>query len=59
MPHTLAHTPGDRVRVIDGPFATYEAVVRAVDVYHLKLDVAAAGITIPITVHPNQVERVG
>jgi transcription antitermination factor NusG len=56
MPHPHAHTIGDKVRVTDGPFSGHEATVRAVAEDHLKLDVAAKALIVPITVHPHQIE---
>jgi len=57
MPHTPAHTIGDKVRVTDGPLSGHDAIIRAIAGDQLKLDVTAASLTIPITAHPEQVER--
>ncbi len=51
--------PGDRVRVLDGPFADFEAHVLAVDPAKQQLSVAvtANGRTVPIRTEPWQVRR--
>jgi transcription antitermination factor NusG len=57
MPHT--HAIGDKVRVTDGPFHGHNAIIREIAGDRLKLDVTAKPLTVPITVHPHQVERTG
>lgn len=57
MPHPHAHTIGDKVRITDGPFSGHEASIREIAEDHLKLDVTAKTLTVPITVHPDQVEQ--
>jgi transcriptional antiterminator NusG len=50
--------PGDRVRVIDGPFASFEATVERVDAEsrELSLGVTLLGRAVPIRTEPWQVE---
>jgi transcriptional antiterminator NusG len=50
---------GDRVRVIDGPLANFEATVREVqaDLGRLQVDAAVKGLSVPILVEFGQVER--
>jgi transcription antitermination factor NusG len=55
QPHTYA--VGDRVRVIDGPLANFEAQVREVLSDRLKLDVAVRQMSVPIETEFGQVVR--
>jgi transcriptional antiterminator NusG len=50
---------GERVRVIDGPLATYEAIVETVDEARSQLSVAVtvAGRAVPIAVEGFQIEK--
>jgi transcription termination/antitermination protein NusG len=49
---------GDRLRVTDGPFNGFDAVVRAVheDPPHLSIEVTVFGRPVPILVEPWQVD---
>ncbi|HVM99047.1 MAG TPA: hypothetical protein VMT68_02445 [Caulobacteraceae bacterium] len=51
---------GDRVRITDGPLATFEATVREVlhEPTRLRLDTRVLGVTTPILVEPWQVESI-
>jgi len=55
------YAPGDRVRVVDGPFSNYEAQVQAVDARRGRLDVAVAVSfrAVPIKVELHQIEKIG
>jgi transcriptional antiterminator NusG len=59
-PHP-SYAPGDQVRVLDGPFADYQAYVQAVDAPRGRLEVAVtvAGRPVPIQVELRQVEKLG
>ncbi len=57
MPHPHAHTIGDKVRITDGPFSGHQATIRAITGDQLTVDVTAKTLTVPITVHPHQVEQ--
>jgi transcriptional antiterminator NusG len=50
---------GDRVRVIDGPFSNFEAIVQRVDIEHNQLSVGVTlfGNSVPISAEPWQVEK--
>lgn len=51
--------PGDLVRVTDGSFANFEAVVRAVDDHdgHLSVEVMMLGRPVPIQTEAWQLAR--
>jgi transcription antitermination factor NusG len=54
MPATN-YVVGDRVRVIDGPLAGFEAEVRAAPADRLRLDVEVRGMRVPIEALSGQV----
>ena len=53
-----SYEPGDLVRVVDGPFASFAGVVREVDAERdeLSVEVALLGRPVPIRTEPWQVE---
>jgi transcriptional antiterminator NusG len=55
----MTYATGERVRVIDGPFASYEAIVESVDEARsrLRVAVAVAGRSVPIAVEHFQIEK--
>ena len=54
-----SYAPGDQVRVVDGPFASFAGVVREVDATsdELVVDVAMFGRAVPIRTEPWQVQH--
>jgi len=56
MPHPHAHTIGYKVRVTDVPFTGHDATIREIAEDHLKLDVTAKTLTVPITVREQQIQ---
>jgi transcription antitermination factor NusG len=53
--------PGDRVRIIAGPFAGGEATVQAVDAdkSQVRVEMLVLGQPAPFSVKLNQVDRIG
>jgi transcriptional antiterminator NusG len=56
---TAPFAPGDQVRVTDGPFTDFDAIVRTVDNVdgHLSVDVMMLGRPVPIQTETWQVAR--
>jgi transcriptional antiterminator NusG len=55
----LSYAPGDLVRVVDGPFASFAGVVREIDAAgrELMVEVTVLGRAVPIRTEPWQVAR--
>jgi transcriptional antiterminator NusG len=55
----ISYEPGDLVRVVDGPFASFAGVVREVDAAsdELSVEVTLLGRPVPIRTEPWQVTR--
>ena len=53
----LPYAVGDRLRVIDGPFAGFKAEIREVLDDRLRVGVTLLGRSVPIEVEDWQVER--